>query len=80
MEVSATESFDSFLARLSSQAASKDAIVRGVAIEPYRGAQGDGPATTSDKHILTMGVKNPSRFECVANHSGSYIKQPGTLS
>jgi AraC family transcriptional regulator len=80
VEVSATESFDSFLARLSSQAASKDAIVRGVAIEPYRGAQGDGPATTSDKHILTMGVKNPSRFECGANHSGSYIKQPGTLS
>ena len=75
-----TESFDSFLARLSSQAASKDAFVRGVAIEPYRGAQGDGPATTSDKHILTMAVKNPSRFECGANHSGSYIKQPGTLS
>jgi len=78
--VSVTESFDSFLARLSSQAASKDAIVRGVAIEPYRGTPGDGPATTSDKHMLTMGVKNPSRFECGANHSGSYIKQPGTLS
>jgi AraC family transcriptional regulator len=76
-----TGSFDSFLARLSSQAASKDAIVRGVAIEPYCGAQGDGPATTSDKHILTMCSKHPSRFEI--GHGVrwvSYIKQPGSLS
>jgi len=44
--VSVTESFDSFLTRLSSQAASTDAITRGVAIETYRGAQGDGPKIT----------------------------------
>ena len=72
-----TESFDSFLARLSSQAGSGDAFARGVAIEPYRGAQGDGPATTSDKHIFTMCSKHPSRFEC---HRVSYTKQPGSLS
>jgi AraC family transcriptional regulator len=71
------ESFSSFLARLSSQAASKDAIARGVAIEPYCGTQGDGPENTSDQHILTMGTKHPSRFEC---HRVSYIKQPGALS
>src|SRR5262245_9778226 len=52
--VDVTESFDSFLAHLSSQATSTDAITRGVAIETYRGAQGDGPGTASDKHILTM--------------------------
>jgi AraC family transcriptional regulator len=75
--VGVTESFDSFLARLSSQEVSKDAIVRGVTIEPYSGAQGDGPATTSDKHILTMSVKRPSRFDC---HKVTYIKQPGSLS
>jgi AraC family transcriptional regulator len=77
-----TESFDSFLARLSSQAASKDAIARGVAIESYCGAQDDGPATTSDKHILTMCSKHPSRFEVGhgGNHRVSYIKQPGSLS
>lgn len=78
-----TESFDSFLARLSSQAAaSGDAFARGVAIEPYRGAQGDGPATTSDRHIFTMCSKHPSRFEIghgVSNRV-SYIKQPGSLS
>jgi AraC family transcriptional regulator len=77
LEVSMTESFDSFLARLSSQAASKDAIARGVAIEPYSGAQGDGPETTSDKHIITMGAKRPSRFDC---HRVSYIKPPGALT
>ena len=77
MGVSVTESFDSFLARLSLQAASTDAIARGIAIEPYRGAQGDGPENTSDKHILTMGAKQPSRFDC---HRVSYIKQPGSLS
>jgi AraC family transcriptional regulator len=75
--VSVTESFDSFLARLSLQAASTDAIASGVAIELYRGAQGDGPENTSDKHILTMGAKHPSRFDC---HRVSYIKQPGSLS
>jgi AraC family transcriptional regulator len=76
------ESFDSFLARLSSQASSTDAIARGVAIEPYYGAQGDGPETTSDMHILTMCSKHPSRFEIGyrANHRISYTKQPGSLS
>src|SRR5262245_14908328 len=80
--VSVTESFDSFLTRLSSQAASRDAITKGVAIEPYWGAQGDGPGTASDKHILTMCSKRPSRFEIRrgVNHWASYIKQPGSLS
>src|SRR5215831_2606976 len=80
--VSVTESFDSFLVRLSSQAASTDAIARGVAIETYRGAQGDGPGITSDKHILSMGLKHPSRFEIRdgANHRMSYVRQPGSLS
>ena len=82
MGVSATESFDSFLARLSSQAASTDAIARGVAIESYSGAQGDGPEITSDKHILTMGLKHASRFEIGdgANRRMSYVRQPGSLS
>ena len=82
MGVSVTESFDSFLARLSSQAASRDAITRGVAIEPYWGAQGDGPGTTSDKHILTMCSNHPSRFEMRhgVNRRTSYTKQPGSLS
>jgi AraC family transcriptional regulator len=76
------ESFGAFLARLSSQADSRDAFARGVAIEPYRGAPGDGPETTSDKHILTMCSKHPSRFEIGhrANDRVSYIKQPGSLS
>jgi AraC family transcriptional regulator len=80
--LSVAESFDSFLARLSSQAASTDAIARGVAIETYRGAQGDGPKITSDKHLLTMGLKHPSRFEIGggANHRVSYVRQPGLLS
>src|SRR5215468_1444083 len=80
--VSVTESFDSFLARLTSQATSTDAIVRGVAIESYSGAQGDGPKITSDKHILTMGLKHPSRFEIGggANRGMSYVRQPGSLS
>src|SRR5215831_2864291 len=80
--VSVTESFDSFLARLTSQATSTDAIVRGVAIESYSGAQGDGPEITSDKHILTMGLKHPSRFEIGdgTNHRMSYVRQPGSLS
>ena len=82
MAVSVTESFDSFLARLSSRAASTDAIARGVAIESYSGAQGDGPEITSDKHILTMGLKHPSRFEIGdgGNRRMSYIRQPGSLS
>src|SRR5262249_41849335 len=80
--VDVTESFDSFLARLSLQAASSDAFARGVAIEPYCGAPGDGPKITSDKHILTMGLKYPSRFEIDdgANHRISYVRQPGSLS
>jgi AraC family transcriptional regulator len=80
LEVIVNESFSSFLARLSSQAASRDAFARGISIESYCGAQGDAPETTSDKHILTMGTKHPSRFECGVNHRVSYIKQPGVLS
>ena len=82
MGVGVTESFHSFLARLSSQAASTDATARGVAIESYSGAQGDGPEITSDKHILAMGLKHPSRFEIGdgANHRMSYVRQPGSLS
>jgi AraC family transcriptional regulator len=77
-----TESFDSFLAGLSSQTASTDAIIAGVAIEAHCGSQGDGPATTSDKHILVMGSKHPSRFEVRrgSNHTASYTRQPGSLS
>src|SRR5215469_7381607 len=80
--VSVTESFDSFLARLTSQATSTNANAQGVAIESYSGAQGDGPKITSDKHILTMGLKHPSRFEIGdgANHRVSYVRQPGLLS
>jgi AraC family transcriptional regulator len=75
------ESFSSFLARLSSQAASSDTFARGVAIESYRGDQGDVPELTSDTHILSMGVKHPSRFEIShgMNRRVSYIKQPGSL-
>jgi AraC family transcriptional regulator len=78
--VEVAESFHSFLARLSLQASS-DAAARGVAIETYRGAQGDGPEITSDKHILSMGLKRPSRFEVShgVNRRVSYIKQPGSL-
>jgi len=75
--VNVTESFDSFLERLSLQAASTDAIASGIAIELYRGAQGDRAENTSDKHILTIGTKHPSRFDC---HRVSYIKHPGSLS
>ena len=71
------ESFGSFLARVSSQAASRDALARGIAIGPYGGSPGDIPEATSDTHILTMGSKHPSRFEC---HRVSYVKQPGALS
>ena len=83
MEVSAGESFSSFLARLSSQAASSEAMTRGFAIEPYWGAAGDGPRTPSHKqHILTMCAKHPHRFEIHhgANHWAPYIKQPGSLT
>jgi AraC family transcriptional regulator len=81
-EVDVTESFDSFLARLSSQAASTGSIANGVAIELYRGAPGDGPENMSDKHIFTMGSKRPSRFELgrSVNRKISYVKQPGSLS
>jgi AraC family transcriptional regulator len=80
--VGVTESFSSFLTCLSSQAAPNDVLAKGVAIEPYCGAQGDGPTTTSDKHILTMCSKRPSRFEIRhrADHSVSYIRQPGSLT
>jgi AraC family transcriptional regulator len=80
--VDVTESFDSALARLSSRAAPKDGIARGVAIEQYCGAPGDGPKTTSDKHILTMCSKRPSRFEIRhrADNRVSYIRQPGSLT
>jgi AraC family transcriptional regulator len=80
--VSVTESFDSFLARLSSQAGSRDALATGIAIEPYWGTQGDGPGAASHKHILTMCAKHPSRFEIRhgVNNRLSYVKQPGSLS
>src|SRR5215469_9127591 len=79
--VGVTEPFDSFLARLSSQTATTDAIVTGVAIKTHRGTRGDGPATTLDKHILVMGSKHPSRFEIRrgVNQRASYIRQPGSL-
>jgi len=80
--VSVTGSFDSFLVGLSSQTASTDAIVGGVAIKPHCGTRGDGPATTLDKHILVMGSKRPSRFEIRGgvNHRASYTRRPGALS
>jgi len=77
LEVTVNESFGSFLARVSSQAASRAALGRGIAIGPYGGSPGDIPEATSDTHILTMGSKHPSRFEC---HRVSYVKQPGALS
>jgi AraC family transcriptional regulator len=77
LEVGMNESFGSFLARVSSQAASRDALARGIAIGPYGGSPGDIPEATSATHILTMGSKRPSRFEC---HRVSYVKQPGALS
>jgi len=77
-----TGSFDSFLTGLSSQTASTDAIVAGVAIKHHCGTRGDGPAITSNKHILVMGSKRPSRFEIRrgVNHRASYTRQPGALS
>ena len=76
-----TESFDSFLGRLSSQAASTNSIATGVAIAPYSGVQGDGPKHTSDKHFLTMCSKYPSRFEAGRGVNGKvYTKRPGSLS
>jgi AraC family transcriptional regulator len=83
VEVSTAESFGSFLGRLSSQAASNDAMARGFAIEPYWGAPGDGPGTPLDKqHILTMCKNHPHRFEIHhgANHWAPYTKQPGSLT
>src|SRR5215472_8168661 len=80
--ISGTESFDVHVARLSSQAASGEAFARGVAIESYCGVPGDGPKATSDKHILTMCSKRPSRFEIRyrADDRVSYIRQPGSLT
>jgi AraC family transcriptional regulator len=77
-----TESFDSFLVRLSSQASSTGAPARGIAIEPYCGVQGARTEAASDKHILTMCSKRPSRFEIRdgVNQRASYIKQPGSFS
>jgi AraC family transcriptional regulator len=79
--VGVTESFDSFVARLSSEA-SRDGIARGVAIEPYYGVQGGLPENASDNHILTMCSKHPSRFEIRdgLDRWASYTKQPGSLS
>jgi AraC family transcriptional regulator len=81
LEVSVNESFGSLMARVPSQTASSDAFVRGVAIGPYGGSPGGLPEATSDKHILTMCLKHPSRFEIGhGNHRVSYTKQPGALS
>ena len=79
--VDVTESFDSFVARLSSEA-SRVGIARGVAIEPYSGVQGDLPENASDKYILTMCSKHPPRFEIRdgLDRWASYTKQPGSLS
>jgi AraC family transcriptional regulator len=81
VEIDVNESFGLFLAGLSSRAASKDTIAKGVAIDTYCGAQGDGLITTSDNHILAMCSKRPSRFEIGrgVNHRVSYIKHPGSL-
>jgi AraC family transcriptional regulator len=76
-------SYDSFVARLSSQATSTHAaIIRGFAIGSYFGAPGDGLQTTSDKHFFTMSSKRPACFEVSngVNHRLSYIKHPGALS
>ena len=81
MGVNVTESFDSFLGRLSSEAASTDSVARGVAIASYSGVQGDGPKHTSDKHFLTMCSRYPSRFEAGRGVNGRvYTKRPGSLS
>src|SRR3984957_15745194 len=79
--IGVAESFDSFVARLSSEA-SRDGIARGVAIEPYCGVQGALPENASDKHILTMCSKHSSRFEIRdgLDRWASYTKQPGSLS
>jgi AraC family transcriptional regulator len=79
--IGVAESFDSFVARLSSEA-SRDGIARGVAIELYSGVQGILPENASDKHILTMSSKHPSRFEIRdgLDRWTSYTKQPGSLS
>ena len=83
MGVNVTESFGSFLTRLSLQASSRDGITRGFAIEPYWGARGDGPGTAPGRqHILTMCLKYPHRFEIRhgGNRRASYVKPPGSLS
>jgi AraC family transcriptional regulator len=80
--VNVTESYDSFVARLSSQVASTHAIVKGLAVGSYFGTPGDGLQTTSDKHFFTMSSQRPARFEVsnVVNHRLSYVKHPGALS
>jgi AraC family transcriptional regulator len=77
-----TESFNLFLARLSSRASLRAESGRGFAIESYRGSPGDGPEVPSDKHILTMCSKHPSRFEIGrgVDDRVSYVKRPGSLS
>jgi len=76
-----TESFNLFLARLSLKASLRADSGRGFAIESYRGSPGDGPEAPSDKHILTMCSKHPSRFENGrgVNERVSYVKRPGAL-
>jgi AraC family transcriptional regulator len=80
--VSVNKSFSLFLNHLSSQATSRDAFARGVAIEPYCGSRGDGPETMLDNHIFTMYSKHSSRFEIGhrANNIVSYTKEPGSIS
>ncbi|AEU39060.1 transcriptional regulator, AraC family [Granulicella mallensis MP5ACTX8] len=82
MGVSVNKSFSLFLNHLSSQATSRDAFARGVAIEPYCGSRGDGPETMLDNHIFTMCSKHSSRFEIGhrANNMVSYTKAPGSIS
>lgn len=82
MQANVTESYDSFVAGLSSQAASTHAIDKGFAIGSYFGTPGDGLQTTSDKHFFTMSSRRPARFEVSigSNQRLSYIKRPGALS
>jgi AraC family transcriptional regulator len=77
-----TESFDLFLARLSLKAALRAESGGGIAIKHYRGSPGNGPEAPSDKQILTMCSKRPSRFEFGrgVNDRVCYMKRPGPLS
>ena len=83
LEAKAPESYESFVASLSSQVTSTPpAIGKGFAIGSYLGPPGDGLQTASDTHFLTMTSNRPARFEVSngINHRLSYIKQPGALS